>query len=183
MLTTSEAAALLGIRSKNTIKAMARRGLIAATLVGTRFLIPVTEVAWLQNAPVVHELRAVECDYDVMAFPGSNDPVGEEEMGSLRAGETGTLPWRRGPHCATRATTRCEQRRCWRERTTTSLITPATFRRLITVGPRVTGASRTLRRVHSFRGWRAARYRFSHSMSDSLRWSTEIAVCRQQLIC
>lgn len=95
MLTTSEAAELLGIRSKNTIKAMARRGQIAATLVGTRYLIPVAEIARLQDAPVLHELRGIERDYDATAFPGSDDPVGDEEMASLRAGETGTLPWRR----------------------------------------------------------------------------------------
>lgn len=95
MLTTTEAAELLGIRSKNTIKAMARRGQITATRVGTRYLIPLAEVTRLQDAPVMHELRAIEHDYDAMTFPGSDDPVSEEEMTSLRAGETGALPWRR----------------------------------------------------------------------------------------
>ena len=98
LLTTTEAAELLGIRSKNTIKAMARRGQIAApppptTAIGD--LIPMTEIARLQNAPVIHELRTIEHDYAAMAFPGSDDPVSDEEMTSLRSGETGTLPWRR----------------------------------------------------------------------------------------
>lgn len=95
MLTTTEAAELLGIRSKNTIKAMARRGQIAATLVGTRYLIALAEVARLQDAPVIHEVRTIERDYDAMAFPGSDEPVSEEEMTSLRVGEPGLLPWRR----------------------------------------------------------------------------------------
>lgn len=95
MLTTSEAAELLGIRSKNTIKAMARRGQIAAQRVGTRYLIPLAEVTRLQDAPVIHEVRAIERDYAAMAFPGSDAPMDADEMASLRAGETGTLPWQR----------------------------------------------------------------------------------------
>lgn len=95
MLTTSEAAELLGIRSKNTIKAMARRGQIAAHLVGNRYRIPLAEVVRLQDVSIMRELRASERVYDAMAFPGSDDPLSEEELESLRVGEPGTLPWQR----------------------------------------------------------------------------------------
>lgn len=80
MLTTTEAADLLGIRSKNTIKAMARRGQIAAALRGNRYMIPMTEIIRLQDAPVIHDLHAIQRDYTRMAFPGSDDPVSDEEM-------------------------------------------------------------------------------------------------------
>jgi len=81
MLTTTEAADLLGIRSKNTIKAMARRGQIAAALRGNRYMIPMTEIIRLQDAPVIHDLHAaiIQRDYTRMAFPGSGDPVSDEE--------------------------------------------------------------------------------------------------------
>ncbi len=44
MLTTTQAANLLGIRSKKTIEAMARRGQIAAALRDNRYMIPMTEI-------------------------------------------------------------------------------------------------------------------------------------------
>lgn len=95
MLTTTEAAKMLGIRSKNTIKAMARRGQIAAAIVGNRYMIPMTEIVRLQNEPVIHELHAIQRDYAHMAFPGSDDPVSDTEMESMREGHTGRLPWQR----------------------------------------------------------------------------------------
>ncbi len=95
MLTTSEAAALLGIKSKNTIKAMVRRGDINAVKVGERYLIPMTEIIRLQHLPIARELRAIERDYDAMAFTGSDEPLSAEEMASLRENQPGTLPWQR----------------------------------------------------------------------------------------
>jgi excisionase family DNA binding protein len=95
MLTTTEAADLLGIRSKNTIKAMARRGQIGAAIMGNRYMIPMAEIIRLQDEPVIHELHAIQRDYAHMAFPGSDDPVSDEEMESMREGHTGTLPWQR----------------------------------------------------------------------------------------
>jgi excisionase family DNA binding protein len=95
MLTTTEAAEMLGIRSKNTIKAMARRGQIAAAIVGTRYMIPMTEIIRLQDEPVIHELHTIQRDYARMAFPGSDDPISDEEMESMREGHAGTLPWQR----------------------------------------------------------------------------------------
>src|SRR5438045_666850 len=77
MLTTTEAADLLGIRSKNTIKAMARRGQIAAAMVGNRYMIPMTEILRLQDEPVIHELHAIQRDYAGVAFPGSDDPISD----------------------------------------------------------------------------------------------------------
>jgi len=81
MLTTTEAAEMLGIRSKNTIKAMARRGQIAAALRGNRYMIPMTEIIRLQDAPVIHDLHAaiIQHNYTRMAFPDSDDPVSDEE--------------------------------------------------------------------------------------------------------
>lgn len=95
MLTTTEAADLLGIRSKNTIKAMVRRGQIAATMVGARHMIPMTEIVRLQAGPMIAELQTIERDYRDMAFPGSDDPVSDEEMESIREDRVGTLPWQR----------------------------------------------------------------------------------------
>jgi len=45
----------------------------------------------LQDAPVIHELHTIQRDYTRMAFPGSDDPVRDEEMESMREG----LPWQR----------------------------------------------------------------------------------------
>ncbi|MGI8854869.1 MAG: helix-turn-helix domain-containing protein [Thermomicrobiales bacterium] len=95
MLTTTQAAELLGIRSKNTIKAMTRRGQIAAAIAGNRYMIPMTEIIRLQDEPVIHDLHAIQRDYARMAFPGSDDPVSDKEMESMREGHTGTLPWQR----------------------------------------------------------------------------------------
>jgi len=58
-------------------------------------MISMTEIIRLQDAPVIHELHTIQRDYTRMAFPGSDDPVRDEEMESMREGHTGTLPWQR----------------------------------------------------------------------------------------
>jgi len=58
LVTTTEAAALLGIGSVNTIKAMVHAGRIQARKVGTHYRIPLAEVERLRGDATIRGLQA-----------------------------------------------------------------------------------------------------------------------------
>jgi excisionase family DNA binding protein len=99
LLTTTEAAAKLGIRSVNTIKAMVHAGRIQARKVGTHYRIPLAEVERLQNDAAIQRLQAtsrVHAQLDAELGPGM--ALSDEEMRILSASRPGTLPWKRVAH-------------------------------------------------------------------------------------
>lgn len=57
MLTTTEAAGLLGIASVNTVKALVRSGRIQAVRAGTHYRIPLGEIERLRADPTVRGLQ------------------------------------------------------------------------------------------------------------------------------
>jgi excisionase family DNA binding protein len=91
MVTTSEAARLLGIRSINTVKALILSQQIPHTRVGNRMTIPLSEVLRLKASKWVPYLKASDRAHEEVG----GDALTQEEMDSLSAERPGTLPWKR----------------------------------------------------------------------------------------
>src|SRR5438309_2361636 len=95
MLTTAEAARLLGISSVNTVKALVRSGRIHAVRVGTHYRIPLVEVERLRTEATVRGLQASSRIHDQTSGWGG-EGLTPEELQDLEDGRPGTLPWKRG---------------------------------------------------------------------------------------
>jgi excisionase family DNA binding protein len=99
LLTTTEAAELLGIRSVNTLKALVVRNGIPYERHGNRMMLPLAEVERLRESPLLRGLRASEALHDTIADLGPVDEEGDgegltaEEMQDLEAARPGRLPW------------------------------------------------------------------------------------------
>ena len=93
LLTTGEAAEMLGIRSRNTIKAMIARGDLQAEKHGSRFLIPLDAVQRAQESQATRELRALETLHEQTR--ALDVPTTEETLVMLDAGQPGMYPWQR----------------------------------------------------------------------------------------
>ncbi len=99
LLTTTEAAELLGIRSVNTLKALVIRNGIPYERRGNRMMLPVAEVERLRESPLMRGLRASEALHDTIATLGPTDAEGltAEEMQDLESTRPGRLPWQTPP--------------------------------------------------------------------------------------
>lgn len=99
LVTTTQAARLLGIGSINTVKAMVRGGEITgARKVGNRTMIPLTEIRRLQETPLVRDLRAINDAMTRTALlddPDEDMSMSQGAMDALEAGRPGTPPWAR----------------------------------------------------------------------------------------
>jgi excisionase family DNA binding protein len=98
LVTTTQAAKLLGIGSINTIKSMIRHGEITGIRkVGNRMMIPLGEIKRLQNTDVVRDLRAIADAMALGALPEEDEdmPLSPEQVDILEAGRPGTLPWKK----------------------------------------------------------------------------------------
>lgn len=98
LVTTTQAARLLGIGSINTVKAMVRGGeIVEHRKVGNRTMIPLWEIKRLQASPLVRDLRAIATALSAGAPPGEDEEtsMSQEQMDILEAGRPGTPPWQR----------------------------------------------------------------------------------------
>ncbi len=95
LLTTTEAAQALGIRSINTVKAWRRQGYIMGVTIGNRTLIPMMEVERLQSSERVRGIRLAEQLHTESAALGGDEEMSQEELDALDAGRPGILPWLR----------------------------------------------------------------------------------------
>ena len=98
LVTTTQAAKLLGIGSINTIKSMVKHGEITgARKVGNRTMIPLGEIKRLQNTDVVRDLRAIADAMTHGALPNEDEDtrMSQEQMDILEAGRPGRLPWKK----------------------------------------------------------------------------------------
>jgi excisionase family DNA binding protein len=95
LLTTTQAAQLLGIQSSNTIKNWVRSGYLNGVRRGSRILIPASEIARIREEDPVRRVRHTELLLDASAALGSEDDMTEGQLHELSAERPGTLPWQR----------------------------------------------------------------------------------------
>ena len=95
LLTTMEAAHLLGIHSPNTVLAWCRTGYVRGVQRGGRTLIPLSEVERIGNGDPVRATRAADRLHDRAATLGADEAMSEAEMEQLHEARPGTLPWER----------------------------------------------------------------------------------------
>jgi excisionase family DNA binding protein len=95
LLTTTQAAQLLGIQSSNTIKNWVRSGYLNGVRRGARTLIPASEVARIREEDRVRRVRHTELLLDASAALGSEDSMTDEMLREISAERPGTPPWQR----------------------------------------------------------------------------------------
>ena len=93
LLTTGEAARLLGIRSLNTIKRWAREGLLDGYRRGGRVLVSRASVERLASSPTLAQQQAYERRLDEALAPFDS---GDEEPPPTSATAVGRKPWDHG---------------------------------------------------------------------------------------
>jgi hypothetical protein len=103
LLTTTEAAEVLGIRSVNTLKALVRVEGIQTVLHGNRMMIPLSELERIRDSARVRGIRAADRAHDTAEALGAPDGLTQDEMDALSAGRPGAPPWQReqtqADHC------------------------------------------------------------------------------------
>ncbi len=93
LLTTMEAAHLLGIRSPNTILIWCRTGYLQGVKRGGRTLVPLREVERIRESDPVRATRVSDQLHDLSADLGNAEGLSQEQMDLLHATRPGTLPW------------------------------------------------------------------------------------------
>jgi hypothetical protein len=94
LLTTTEAAALLGIRSVNTLKLLLRLEQIPTVRRGNRTMIALGEIEKIQNSERVRGIRASDAAHDATEELGVRDGLSPAQLEDLEATRPGTLPWK-----------------------------------------------------------------------------------------
>ena len=94
LLTTTEAAELLGIRSVNTLKLLVRRLGLRYELHGNRMMIPLAELEAVQSSAEVRGIRASDRAHDESEALGSPHGLSVEQLRDLAASRPGVLPWK-----------------------------------------------------------------------------------------
>lgn len=93
LLTTTEAAELLGIRSVNSLKLLVRQRGIPYQLHGNRMMIPLDVVEAMQESAEVCDIRAADRAHDATDEPGPQQGLTQQQMGDLSASTPGRVPW------------------------------------------------------------------------------------------
>ncbi len=93
ILTTTEAAALLGIRSVNTVKALVRREGLAYERHGNRMMIPLRELERIQGSAMVRGIQESDRAHDAADWGG--DGLTPEQLEDLERARPGIAPWER----------------------------------------------------------------------------------------
>lgn len=95
LLTTTEAAEALGMRSVNTLKVLLRAEGVPTVKHGNRTMIPFDELVRLRSSERLRDLQAIDRMHDETACLGSDEGMTEELLDALNAGRPGTPPWTR----------------------------------------------------------------------------------------
>ena len=95
MLTTTDAAKLLGIRSVNTIKALIHAGRIDARKVGSHYRIPLVEIVRLSEDRTIQGLQASSRLHATLEPLGPREELTDEELRILSTSQPGVNPWKR----------------------------------------------------------------------------------------
>ena len=96
MLTTTEAAAYLKIRSVNTLQVLIRRLHVPHEMHGSRTMAPITALDALQDEALVRGIRASDRAHDASAVLDDDAPLTDDLLEALEQGRPGMVPWRAG---------------------------------------------------------------------------------------
>jgi len=96
LLTTTEAASLLGIRSVNTLKLLIRQLGIPYERHGNRMMIALDDVERLKASQVLKGIHASDQAHDVVDNLGASGPLTQEQIEMLEAERPAVAPWQRG---------------------------------------------------------------------------------------
>ncbi|HUY78437.1 MAG TPA: helix-turn-helix domain-containing protein [Ktedonobacterales bacterium] len=94
LLTTTEAAALLGVRSVNTLKLLIRRSGLPYETHGNRMMIPMSTLEQLQDSAMVRGIRASDRAHDATSELGTESGLTQVELDTLEQSRPGRLPWK-----------------------------------------------------------------------------------------
>lgn len=97
LLTTSEAASLLQIRSVNTLKLLVRRIGLAYEMRGNRMMIPLAEVERIQQSQEVRGIRASDRAHDAVEALGTAENLTQPQLDDLSETRPGRVPWESAP--------------------------------------------------------------------------------------
>jgi Helix-turn-helix domain len=89
LVTTTEAATLLGIRSVNTLKMLVKRHGLRKEQVGNRTMIPVGELERLQETRIVRDIQASDRAHDRTTLLGSDDGMSSDQLDALSGSRPG----------------------------------------------------------------------------------------------
>jgi len=93
LLTTTQAAELLGIGSVNTLKLLVRRECLAYETHGNRMMIPLRELERLQESAIVRGIQESDRAHSATAY--LDGELSPSELEALEVARPGTLPWER----------------------------------------------------------------------------------------
>lgn len=97
LLTTTEAAAVLDVRSVNTLKALVRVEGLRTVQHGNRTMIPLSEVERIRDHGTVRGIRASDHTHDEAEDAFGDAGMSDADLETLEAARPGYLPWRAGP--------------------------------------------------------------------------------------
>ncbi len=97
LLSTGEAAGILGVRSINTVKRWAREGLVEGFRVGGRVKVTRRSVEALRDQPVTKDQQAFERRLDEVLAPFDVSPEEAAALADESMTGIGAVPWSRVP--------------------------------------------------------------------------------------
>lgn len=93
LLTTSEAARLLGIRSVNTLKLLVRRLGMPYEMHGNRMMLALSTLESLQQSVELRGIQASDRAHDEIQALDTEDALPEAALEDLARARPGRLPW------------------------------------------------------------------------------------------
>jgi excisionase family DNA binding protein len=99
LLTTTEAAELLGIGSVNTLKLLVRRHGINYERHGNRMMIPLSEIEQLQKSSIMRGAQSSDRMHTVTKDLGTSDGLTPEQTEDLKASRPEQVSWEISSFC------------------------------------------------------------------------------------